>query len=172
MKRPIRIEGNIAYVPLTKGYEAVIDAADVPLVGDSNWTATVALRPDGSIRSVYAKRSMKIGAQSQTIYLHRAIGGTDDAPEVDHRDGNGLNNRRSNLRPATKGQNMHNSRLRSDSKSRLKGASFHKARGKWQSQIKVNGKNRGLGLFNCPTAAHFAYIKASRALHGEFGRTA
>ena len=170
MKRPIRIEGSLAYVPLTKGYEAVIDAADVPLAEGFSWTALVALRPDGSIRSVYAKRNMKIGAKSQTIYLHRAIGGTDDAPEVDHRDGNGLNNRRSNLRPATGSQNMHNSRLRSDSKSRLKGASFHKARGKWQSQITVNRKNRGLGLFNCPTAAYFAYIKASRALHGEFGR--
>jgi hypothetical protein len=167
--RPIRIEGNIAYVPLTKGYEAIIDAADVHLVSGSNWFA------QEYPRSVYAKRSRKKRGVVQCIFLHRVLMGDPEGFEIDHINGNGLDNRRSgekgNLRVATKAQNGRNQRLFSSNTSGYKGVSFHKQASKWDARIMVDGKSRRLGLFSTPKDAAAAYAKASAELHGEFGRT-
>ena len=82
--RTIRIDGNIAYVPLTKGYEAIIDAEDVPIIGKWNWTAHV------SPHTTYAKRAENNGQKHQTIYMHRfLVGGVGDL-QVDHKDCIGL----------------------------------------------------------------------------------
>lgn len=166
MKRPIRIEGNIAYVPLTKGYEAVIDAADVPLVDGFNWCAQV------QSHTVYAQRKDRSGPKPRTVLLHRVIAGEPEGFDIDHRDGNGLDNRRANLRDATKAQNQHNARISKRNTSGFKGVMRNNRNSKWQAMIGLNRKQHHLGFFNCPTAAYFAYIKASRALHGEFGRIA
>lgn len=162
MKRPIRIEGDIAYIPLTKGYEAVIDAADVPLVDGFDWCA----HPQK--RTTYAQRKDRTGAKPRTVYLHRAIMGEPAVLHVDHVDGDGLHNRRANLRTVTHAQNQHNAKLRSDNCSGRKGVS--KVGNKWVANICVAKKRSRLGAFKCPTAAHFAYVKASQSLHGEFGR--
>jgi len=171
--RPIRIEGNVAFVPLTQGYEAVIDAADVPLVEGRNWFAHVRRRPDNEIWAVYAA-SNKEGPRSSKrgcILMHRIIADTGDGLDADHRDRDGLNNRRENLRNATRAQNRHNSRVRVDSESGVKGVSWDKSRGAWSARIKVGGKLVYLGRFADIDAAADAYAKASRKLHGEFGRT-
>lgn len=173
MKRPIRIEGDIAYIPLTRGYEAVIDAADVPLVEGWNWTADIDLRRcDCSIRTVYARRNDYSEAKPRKVRMHRVIAGTPEGFETDHEDGDGLNNRRNNLRTATKGQNQHNGKIRITNTSGLKGVHFRKDIGKWHASITNDRKQKFLGSFRCPTAAHIAYVKASRELHGEFGRAA
>jgi hypothetical protein len=164
--RPIRVEGNIAFVPLTKGYEAVIDAADVHLVDGRNWCA-MALR-----HTAYAQRTDCSGPKPRTVYLHRAIMGEPDGFQVDHIDSDGLNNRRLNLREATGSQNQHNQRLAKHNTSGLKGVTWHKAAGKWQAQIKLKGKQRFLGLHATLEAAHATYAAASAALHKEFGRIA
>lgn len=161
-KRAIRIEGDVAYVSLTKGYEAVIDASDVPLVEGCNWFALV------TPRAVYAMRADCSGPKQRAVMLHRVLMGTPEGLYVDHIDGDGLHNRRSNLREATKQQNNHNARTRSDNSSGYKGVSLDS--GRWRARIMLDKKSRLLGYFGCPTAAHFAYIKASRHLHGEFGR--
>lgn len=161
--RPIRVEGNIAYVPLTQGYEAVIDAADVPLVAKWNWFA--AKKP----RTVYAVRN-RPGRGEGLIGMHCVLMGEPSAFETDHRDGNGLNNRRFNLRVATVQQNTCNQRTRADNTSGFKGVHWHKQKGKWHAQIAAHGKRRSLGLHDTPEAAHAAYAKASARLHGEFGR--
>lgn len=167
MKRPVRIEGDIAYVPLTNGYTATISASDVSLVAGRNWSALT----DGS--RVYAVSNDPMGGgKYRLIRMHRVIMGDPDGLQVDHWDGDGLNNQRTNLRIATNSQNQHNQRTRRDNTSGYKGVTFRKDKGRWHAKIMLNGQRQHLGLFNCPTAAHFAYIKASRALHGEFGRIA
>lgn len=166
--RPIRVEGQVAYVPLTKGYTAIIDAEDVPLVADYNWFAQVERRADGNIARVYAVRH----AMRRAVLLHRFLAQTPDGLETDHIDGNGLNNRRSNLRQATQAQNRQNARTRVDNAAGIKGVCWHGHSRKWLAQIRVDGKQRHLGIFKCRTAAAFAYAKASRKLHGEFGRVA
>ncbi len=164
--RPIRIEGNVAYLTLTKGYVAMIDAADVPLVGMWNWTAKV------TETNVYAKRNDCSVKPSRSIYLHRAILSAPAEMEVDHRDGDGLNNCRSNLRMATRTQNSCNVKRRASNSSGYKGACWDKRRSAWVAHIRVNGVQTHLGRFDTAEAAHQAYVDASARMHGEFGRTA
>lgn len=167
--RPIRIEGDVAYVPLTRGYEAIIDAADVSLVSAWSWQAKTRRRTGGT---VYAERSLRLDGRKLSVQMHRVIGSTPDGLETDHRDGNGLNNRRSNLRTATQSQNACNRGPMPSNKSGVKGVYWQKSVQKWHAQIQVGGKVHYLGLFRCITAAALAYAKASRELHGEFGRVA
>ena len=162
--RPIRIEGNVAFVPLTQGYEATIDVADIPLVERWNWAALV--KP----RTVYAYRTEEIGRTKRKIRMHRLLIGEPNGLLVDHRDCDGLNNRRDNLRVATHSQNNHNSRLAGHNGSGFKGVSWHKQYEKWHAYISKEGKRLFLGYFASAEAAHAAYCKASAELHGEFGR--
>lgn len=164
--RPIRVEGEVAFVPLTQGYEAVIDAADVHLVDRWNWSAKV------NPRGVYAVRVQKSQQKSRSVYIHRLLMSEPTGFQVDHRDANGLNNRRSNLRLASQAQNNCNKRLRNDSTSGLKGVTWHKRAAKWQAKIQAGLICKYLGLFHSAEAAHAAYQAASADLHGEFGRVA
>lgn len=164
--RPLRIESGAAYVPLSNGMEAIIDLDDVPWV--SKWCWTVALRK----RSIYAYRLDASTHPKKIIYLHRAILSAPADRQVDHINGDGLDNRRCNLRIATVSENRRNQRLRVTSQSGLKGVSWSSERGKWRAQIGHNGKRIALGYFSAKEDAHDAYCEAASKLHGAFGRTA
>ncbi|MGL6208700.1 MAG: hypothetical protein ACRC14_02580 [Paracoccaceae bacterium] len=170
VKRPIRVEGDLAYVPLTKGYEAIIDAVDVPLVEGWNWRAQVSRRPDGSIRAVYATREAHEDGKSCAVYMHRTLLSVTPETDGDHIDGNGINNRRANLREATAAQNQHNQRTRADNTSGVKGVDWNKGRQKWRARIKINKQSVLLGLFTSIADAAKAYADASAKHHGKFGR--
>lgn len=90
---------------------------------------------------------------------------------VDHINGIRDDNRWSNLRLATPSQQNQNATVRSDSKSGLRGVSFHVS-GKWQAKIVVAGKRRSLGLFHTKEEASEAYQKAARDGFGEFAKCA
>ena len=171
MARSIRVEGDVAYVPLTRGYTAVIDAVDVSRVAEWSWASYVDRCASGEIRNVYACRSVSDG-KKHTILMHRWLVEAAENVDVDHEDSNGLNNRRHNLRQASRAQNMHNSRGHRDSMSGVKGVSWNKNRAKWHSQIMVNGQKFHLGYFVRLEDAAAAYASASAKHHGEFGRTA
>lgn len=161
--RPIRIEGNIAFITLSKGYEAVIDAADAPLVSGFNWSAVVAPH------TVYASRMPpRRSGSRRAIFLHRLILGVPDGIFGDHIDGNGLNNRRSNLRPASGAENQRNRRISITNTSGFKGVSWHKNRAKWQANITTAGRQIHLGLFETAEEAHASYIAAANKFHGDF----
>jgi hypothetical protein len=162
--RPIRIEGNVAYVPLTQGYEAIIDAADVPSLSAWNWCA----KP--MRHTVYAVRNEYAAGKLATVYLHRAINGASGAFEVDHINGNGLDNRRANLRSVTAAQNRHNQRRRRDNTSGFRGVSFVKSANKWEAYISLGGKKSHLGFYHSAEDASKAYAVASAELHGQYGR--
>lgn len=162
--RPIRIEGDVAYVPLTRGCEAIIDAMDVPLVAGRNWLA----RWDGW--NFYAARSQLVGGKCKAVYLHSVIFGESAAPAIDHIDGNSLNNRRGNLRAATLLQNAHNAKVQIASTSGLKGVAWCGREGRWQVRIRVGGKQRFLGYFDDKALAHDAYCQAAIDARGDFAR--
>jgi hypothetical protein len=162
--RPIRIEGQVAYVPLTRGYEAIIDAEDVPLIEGWNWCAMV------NSTTAYGIRAENNGGKKSKVYIHRVLMGNPDGWMVDHRDCNGLNNRRANLRLATASQNQGNRRLSNRNTSGFKGVSWHKADAKWQAYIRLNDRKQHLGSFETPGEAHTAYVEAAARFYGEFAR--
>jgi hypothetical protein len=162
--RQIRVEGDVAFVPLSRGYEAVIDASDVGLVEGFNWSADV------SRHTVYAVRRDHSKGKSRSIRMHRALMGDPEGFEVDHKDCNGLNNRRQNLRVVTASQNKRNTRTPKHNTSGHKGVTLHVQTGKWHAQIQIGGKHISLGLHETKSDAYTAYCKASSAHHGEYGR--
>ncbi len=164
--RPIRIDGDIAYVPLTRGYESVIDAADVHLVDSWNWYARVKQHTNYAVRNNYQEGTRR------NAYIHRVVMAAPDDMHVDHINGNGLDNRRSNLRIATMSQNLRNQRLSKLNTSGFKGVCFDKGTGRWLAQIVLHGKNHFLGRFVTPELANAAREAASEKLHGEFRRSA
>lgn len=165
--KPIRIEGNIAYVPLTQGYEAIVDMSDIHLISGVNWHA----RRDGCL--VYAGCNLPKNGSGKRGYIsmHRLIMGSPINMEVDHRDRNGINNRKCNLRIASKSQNQANRKTSQLNISGFKGVSPCKRNGTWHARISKGGKRFSLGYYKTPEEAHLAYINASREMHGSFGRT-
>ena len=92
--------------------------------------------------------------------------------QVDHQDTDRKNNRWSNLREATHGQNVQNSGPRKNNKSGFKGVSFSKAMNRWQARIMSERKLHILGFFDTPQDAHAAYATKAKELHGEFASVA
>jgi hypothetical protein len=94
----------------------------------------------------------------------------DPDKEVDHDDGNSLNNNPDNLRESTHSENMHNSKAPKNNTSGHKGVFWHKASGKWEVRIRLNGKLYNFGLYVNKEDAIKVAIESRNKLHGEFGR--
>jgi len=144
-------------IPLTQGKAALVDDADYERVMAAGpWCHS----------NGYAVKG------HNGISMHRFLSGlvTGDGKKVDHKNRNGLDNRRRNLRVCTDSQNQANRRRSRNNNSGFKGVSFHRASGKYQAKIKVAGRMRWLGLFADPADAALAYNEAALKYHGEFAR--
>ena len=107
-----------------------------------------------------------IAAESSTY----DFGWLDPDKEVDHIDNNSLNNNPDNLRESLHSQNMHNSKTPINNTSGYKGIFWHKASGKWEVRIRLNGKLCNFGLHEKIDDAIKVAMKARKELHGTFGR--
>lgn len=154
--RPLRVDGDMAFIPLTRGLEAIIDAADVPLVRDWNWSAMPA---DGGAWYAYCGGDRK-------VRLHQVILPAPPGLITEHKDRNGLNCRRANLRLATPQQNAQNRARRREGVSLYKGVSPHGAN--WRARICFAGRRVALGTFIDQQRAARAYDAAARKHFGEF----
>ncbi len=96
------------------------------------------------------------------------LGFVEGDPDIDHKDRDGLNNCKENLRPATAAQNAANYRRTSVSTSVFRGVSWHKRRNKWVAHIKVDGRQKHLGVFDDEFEAALAWNTAAVAVWGEF----
>lgn len=155
-----RIKGAVAYVPISRGFEVLVDAADLGLVNRYKWTADV--RKKKSSTSVYAFRTNE---EKTTEYLHRYIMGAKDSDlTVDHINGNTLDNRRSNLRVVSYSSNCQNRPKILGCASQYIGVSF--LRNKWRSRIRFNCKEFHLGTFDNEEDAAIYYDLAAQFLYG------
>ena len=157
---PLTVRGEYALIPLGSGAHAIVDVEDAAAVAQFRWRLT----------RIKNKRYASRGRGGDGS-LHREVMGHPAGKLVDHRDGDGLNNRRGNLRVCTHTQNMRNSQKRCNNRSGFKGVYFHRHAKKWNALIQVDGKGLHLGSFTDPAAAARAYDAAALKHHGEFART-
>lgn len=117
----------------------------------------------------YAHANICVSGKWTTITLHRFLFGHLGA-KLDHKDLNGLNNKRQNIRVATSRQNAQNRDVRADSFSGIKGVSFEQSSELWRARINSDKKRINLGRFSSLAAAKTAYNNAAKKLHAEFAR--
>lgn len=135
----------------------VIDEGDYALVVPFAWRIN---------DSGYAAAHMPTSNGWRSVRMHRYLLGLNTPQEIDHINGNPLDNRRSNLRFCSHGENSRNVRVHRDTASQMKGA--HKSGNQWESRIMVAGKRVYLGRFRTAEEAHRAYVNAASEYHGEF----
>ncbi len=138
---------------------AVVDDDDYQFISQWKW------RADRSSTTFYAARSER----GKRVRMHRQILGLQDGEVgVDHKNRNGLDNRRGNLRRATQSQNCFNRDFRKCNKSGEIGVFWHKAVRGWRSKIQVNGRQIWLGYFKNKSDAIRARREATKKYFGEF----
>jgi hypothetical protein len=154
-------------ISLTRGFVALVDDEDFERINELKWQALVA--ECGAVYAVHGVLNKQFG--NVKLRMHRMILGALDGQQVDHKDRNGLNNQKGNLRLATVSQNQANRAKRtSKSSSQFKGVCFIPKCSKWQSGIKVNGKSLHLGLFTNEEDAARAYNAAATKHFGDYAR--
>lgn len=167
---PIAPEG-FRYIDVsTKKYPcryAMVDEGDYEWLSKWRWFFT----KGGYVVRAAKKSDIGCALTRKHVRMHREIVGEDIAfgLDVDHVDGNPLNNTRRNLRVATKAENGRN--RKGHGPSGFKGVYLRSDTGKFAAQIKVNRKAVSLGSYTTPERAHQAYCKAADRLHGDFANT-
>lgn len=154
----LRIFADRVEIPLQDGTFAVVDLDDLDLARSRTWVAV----------HTSARRSMKyvVSAGGGCDRLHRLVLRAPAGIEVDHRDRDTMNCRRSNLRVATHTQNMRNRSRYRNNTSGFKGV--YPFRGRWRAMIKGDDKRHCLGVHDSARVAAEAYDAAAIRLHGEF----
>ena len=145
-------------IPLTFSKFAVIDRSDYDLVSKYKWH----LQIDTYTSYAASKINGKI------IKLHRFIMDCPPLLEVDHKNGNGLDNRRCNLRVCTKSQNQLRRQIYRKTSSRYRGVSWCKNNKKWRVQARISGKKFSIGYFHNEIAAAKKYNEIAIKHHGDF----
>ena len=150
-------------IPLTKGMFARIDEADAHLVRGYRWRAD---RPNGK-RFYAVAEGPRVGGRRAQISMHRLLLGAAAGVLVDHADGDGLNNCRSNIRLCNYSQNNANAARARKTRG---GRGVYIDRKKFRARIKVNNRYVSLGGFATEAEAADAYNRAAIQQHGEFAR--
>lgn len=149
-------------IKLTQGKYALIDDEDFERLNQVKWHS------HEDKNTWYAARSEYINGRQKTIRMHRLIMNAPPDKQVDHRDGNGLNNQKGNLRYATNLQNTRNQKPLIGRSSKYKGVCWDKQHKKWMAYIMVNGKQTYLGYFDDEILAAQTYNLAAKMHFGEF----
>ena len=145
-------------IPLTQGKSAIVDEDVFDAIGKYKWCAA-----KQTCGIFYAVRGF-MGPDGNQLMMrmhHCVVGQPHEGMETDHINGDGLDNRRSNLRNVSHRENMLNHKKRRDGtkKSKYIGAHYHAQNGKWQSEIAINGQRKYLGIFENEIDAHHAYVR-------------
>ena len=144
-------------------HECLVDTVDYEKVRPYRWCLK-----KGRRGTCYARAGVCKNGKRTSVLLHQLI-----LPGVivDHRNQNGLDNTRKNLRPATYSQNSQNQRKKIGRfTSRFRGVSWEKTKKKFRASIKANGRRLNLGCFTSEIAAARVYDAAAIKFFGEFAR--
>ena len=155
------------YIPLNQGKFSLVSSADFDSLSEFKWSA---LSTTNGFH--YAVRHTRVseGVPGRTVYMHRQVLGVEKGTEVDHINGDRLDNRRENLRVCTREQNCSNVAISKTNTSGFKGVTWHKSKKRWLAMIRFGGRKITLGAFKDRLEASECYNEACRSLHGEFAR--
>lgn len=162
---PENLIPNTRLIRLTKGKFAIVDEEDYEKVNQYHWGVT----NSSGCETLYACRTVMCNGKKKKILMHRFIMNAKSL-DIDHRNGNGLHNYKSNLRECTENQNMWNSRPNKKSSSNYKGVTFHKRDKKYYCNIAFKNKHYHLGVFKDEIEAAKYYDAKAKELYGEFAR--
>lgn len=153
-------------IQLTQGKVTFVDDEDYEYLSQFSWHTLNNGYTSYAVRKLSPKKGEK---KRKVILMHREILGNDSCDTVDHIDGNGLNNTKSNIRIATFSQNSANSK-KTKGISKYKGVTWLKKNKKWRAEITIKGKSKHLGCFTCEEDAAEAYNQAALMVHCEFAK--
>lgn len=150
-------------IKLSQGEMAIVDDCQYDELMKYKWISFIAPH------TTYARGAFKSDGKRKMIFMHRyLLDNICNGMQVDHIDGNGLNNQMSNLRICTQTQNHHNQKLRKDSVSRYKGVA--KSGKKYRALIRIEKKLKCLGTFSTAIDAAKEYDRAAKYHFGEFAK--
>lgn len=155
-------------IVLTHGRVALVDDEDFDTLNQWKWCLKAVNNP----YAVRLKHLGMDGAKQLTTQLrmHRIVMSCPKGMDVDHINGDTLDNRKENLRICTHRQNCQNTKIRTGASSKYKGVMWDKRSDKWLARIVINGKQKRLGLFNCEIAAACMYNASAKKYFGEYAR--
>lgn len=148
-------------IALSKGLFATVDASDFLQLSKWKWYA------NNIGHKTYACRTVKKGGR-QTLYMHKEIIGTPVGLVTDHINGNGLDNRRSNLRVCSRRENLLNRGEQTNNSSGISGVSFEKKSQKWESYLHHYGKKISLGRYSEKEEAVKARTEGIKKWYNDF----
>jgi len=155
-------------IQLTRGKVALVDDEDFELLSQNKWYAQKYSKTDTWYA---ARRIWKVdGNKDKTILMHIQIMGTKPGFEIDHKDTNGLNNQKPNLRYCTSSQNQMNTKKRKGCTSKYKGIYWDNQMKSWRVRVKKDGKIMYQKLFKDEISAAIAYNNAAIIHFGDFAR--
>lgn len=151
-------DANVRFIPLTQGKFAIVDAEDYDRLSQYQWYASKCKN------TFYALRH----TGRATIVMHRQIMHAPKGVLCDHKNHNGLDNRKTNLRLCTNAQNSFNRKPKTNGTSKYKGVCWHKSNRKWSARVSCNGRLYNLGYFDNQIDAAIAYDRKAEQIFGEF----
>lgn len=153
-------------IPLTNGQFAIVDDEDYLWLSSFNWCAS---KVEGYDKFYAVRKIRKPDGRGTNQQMHRVITEAKTGQIVDHRNNDGLDNQKSNLRLTDHSGNARN-RSKTSWKILPKGVYVNRSGKTWRARIYVNGRNQHLGCFFSPEEAHKAYKDAAFEYFGEFAR--
>jgi hypothetical protein len=150
-------------IQLTGGKVAFVDAGLFELLSRHSWRAVRIRNTDYAVRQVPSSTT-KSGWT--TLLMHQVV--LPGVSRIDHKNQNGLDNRRENLRPATASQNAANMLKKPKTTSAFMGVCWNRFRNHWQASIRTGGAKRFLGYYDSEADAAHAYDWAANLVFGEF----